>query len=183
MTDTTGKMIEVLLPCPFCGGDAVHRPESSPSPGYWVKCTGCGVSSDDRMSRESAAKLWNSRPAPLTTQAGKEGDANAGSADRRERLDSITPSPRLDGNCLLKEHEVPCQSDFSTPTVDGAAKWNRRAALRSQPAMGLSGYERARIESVRDYCLSLRERHQHSAADCIGGLLAIIDRLTGRSEG
>lgn len=56
-----------LLGCPFCNGEAVHKPTGSPSPGYWVQCSQCGVSSSDVGSRENAARLWNTRAptAPL----------------------------------------------------------------------------------------------------------------------
>jgi hypothetical protein len=47
-----------LMPCPFCGGDA--RLISGGPGNHFVKCDGCGASSDDR-SIEGAAGVWNRR--------------------------------------------------------------------------------------------------------------------------
>ena len=52
----------VLLPCPFCGGDASDY--CTPTWEYWVYCEPCQIKFV-RMSRAIAANAWNCRT-PIT---------------------------------------------------------------------------------------------------------------------
>lgn len=68
MRYTTAKIVtwkrEKLLPCPFCGGEAItHRLAwRNGSTKYWiVKCSDCRVTSVKRVNRDKAIKEWNTR--------------------------------------------------------------------------------------------------------------------------
>lgn len=53
----------VLRPCPFCGKDA-HLMGTDDNQGlvaYFVKCTGCGASSDFTHRRHLTIQMWNRR--------------------------------------------------------------------------------------------------------------------------
>ena len=57
-----------LKPCPFCGSEAIVF-DGFPF-NYYIKCKTCGVQSDDRANRDSAAKVWNKRtPDPQLVEA------------------------------------------------------------------------------------------------------------------
>ena len=63
MTDNNATALDVLLPCPFCNGQAsAHGAEQG---GYWIKCEnygrGCGVMTDPRMTMWGARATWNRR--------------------------------------------------------------------------------------------------------------------------
>lgn len=47
-----------LLPCPFCGGDALLQ---TPGVLAFVECQGCGCSTWVFDSREKAIAAWNRR--------------------------------------------------------------------------------------------------------------------------
>lgn len=49
-----------LLPCPFCGGDAVCMTGEH---GPYVECESCDVRTTSRLRAEGAAKNWNRRAA------------------------------------------------------------------------------------------------------------------------
>jgi Lar family restriction alleviation protein len=61
MTDhSSTDTMAALKPCPFCGVDAEVVPVGG-SPGYWVKCLGCGAEGAERSDRSGAAECWNTR--------------------------------------------------------------------------------------------------------------------------
>lgn len=54
-----------LLPCPFCGGEAVEKGLGGP---WIVECVGCGAATDTAGNGMEAAVLWNRRtPMPQGT--------------------------------------------------------------------------------------------------------------------
>jgi len=64
-----------LLPCPFCGGQAIDSSEADEVSGtcYWVECNSgvCGGRTDPFFAIESAIEAWNTRPpaSPLIAAA------------------------------------------------------------------------------------------------------------------
>ena len=52
-----------LLPCPFCGGEAISR--GSDYEGYWVTCKGCMAFPYKKNTREQAIEAWNTRHGEL----------------------------------------------------------------------------------------------------------------------
>jgi Lar family restriction alleviation protein len=83
MTDIT---IEVLYPCPFCGGAPVETWETVGDPHqherlYWIFCRLCNARGPQVMNRDGARRCWNGRYAereggqPIALAAlPKEGD-------------------------------------------------------------------------------------------------------------
>lgn len=49
-----------LLPCPFCGGEAIYEVVSEPHTG-WVTCRQCSGCVDEVMPKEEAIAAWNRR--------------------------------------------------------------------------------------------------------------------------
>jgi len=56
-------LAERLLPCPFCGSDAVMGEGQSDEWPWQVSCNGCGASSDHYVEEEHALAAWNRREA------------------------------------------------------------------------------------------------------------------------
>lgn len=54
-----------LLPCPFCGGEAVKRGFTTKG-AKWVSCVDCICDGETGMTPKEAIKNWNTR-APLLT--------------------------------------------------------------------------------------------------------------------
>jgi Lar family restriction alleviation protein len=62
-----------LLPCPFCGGEAVFVDDSllnwkcgtygamTAHRNHWVTCIGCFAQTDEYESQSEAARKWNER--------------------------------------------------------------------------------------------------------------------------
>jgi hypothetical protein len=50
-----------LKPCPFCQSAAAIDGENGR---YWVECTGCYIMTARYVRKDSAAEIWNRRPAP-----------------------------------------------------------------------------------------------------------------------
>jgi Lar family restriction alleviation protein len=46
-----------LLPCPFCGGEAI----SDSCGNHWVRCTFCGARGSVGNTRKEAIEQWNTR--------------------------------------------------------------------------------------------------------------------------
>lgn len=55
-----------LLPCPFCGGQAVKcfNLQRIEAPMYWVLCRDCHASPGDRPTEAEAVTAWNTRTEP-----------------------------------------------------------------------------------------------------------------------
>jgi len=53
-----------LLPCPFCGSEAVLRGQDAPE--YWVACPGigCEANTESFSSKNAAIAVWNARTTP-----------------------------------------------------------------------------------------------------------------------
>ena len=71
----------VLLPCPFCGGDAfirhvgvVYIGDSEAGPGtlFRAECVVCHVFCKAAETQDEAYRRWNRRPGPLTLRAQAE---------------------------------------------------------------------------------------------------------------
>ena len=60
---------EQLLPCPFCGGEAILRGHQAPE--YWVAChgMGCKASTEGFGTKSKAIDAWNTRATPNNTAA------------------------------------------------------------------------------------------------------------------
>ena len=57
-----------LLPCPFCGGEAVNDIDDETAAPYVVTCTRCAARTDWQYTPEEAAIAWNRRtPTSLRT--------------------------------------------------------------------------------------------------------------------
>jgi predicted nucleic acid-binding Zn ribbon protein len=53
---------ETLLPCPFCGGDAMAQASTwGANPFYWYECEDCGCMTADFSDFYEAKKRWNQR--------------------------------------------------------------------------------------------------------------------------
>lgn len=70
--------LEVLLPCPFCGGEALaHRVPA----GHRVSCSECGAHSTpstcNRTDEADAAHIWNTRHRPPAPSPALSGDVEA----------------------------------------------------------------------------------------------------------
>jgi len=55
-------MTDILLPCPFCGGEAkIHDIEEQH---YWCECKKCGVATNGERAKDNAIASWNTRTPP-----------------------------------------------------------------------------------------------------------------------
>lgn len=54
-------MSEELLPCPFCGGEAVLHHYYYKECAYWVQCDACRVSTLAYLDKEYVIRAWNTR--------------------------------------------------------------------------------------------------------------------------
>lgn len=63
-------MTERLLPCPFCGGEAIRCGNNEDNPRHWIMCRNChacpGGDVPDRLAAETA---WNTRAATADVDA------------------------------------------------------------------------------------------------------------------
>lgn len=58
---------EVLLPCPFCGGEGGLDSEF-PAGYFWVLCTGCGMQTEAFETEPKASLAWNTRAPILSAE-------------------------------------------------------------------------------------------------------------------
>ena len=58
----------VLLPCPFCGGEAMVEYDTINPFEYAVFCGDCGVMTTTSEEEKMAVKIWNTRAAVLTPE-------------------------------------------------------------------------------------------------------------------
>jgi len=70
----------VLLPCPFCGGDAVSGYDE-PSEQHFVECKECGVAFKSATSQQRCVTGWNNRRSTglvnwLASEMEKSGEAS-----------------------------------------------------------------------------------------------------------
>lgn len=64
MTDNRTTDETILLPCPFCGGEAetCHVTQLwEPRDTYWVKCKNCRISGTHHTTEAAAITAWNTR--------------------------------------------------------------------------------------------------------------------------
>lgn len=55
-------MMEVLKPCPFCGGGVIGQYEwDGYIDVYWIECDDCCARTDRYASEELAIEAWNRR--------------------------------------------------------------------------------------------------------------------------
>jgi Lar family restriction alleviation protein len=64
---------ETLLPCPFCGGEAVIEDLGEPDDDSFAHCEDCGVQQIADFTRREAARMWNTRKASKLSR--NRGDA------------------------------------------------------------------------------------------------------------
>lgn len=62
-------MTDKLLPCPFCGSEAISTHNSQDDiPGalsyFWHRCEGCGVETEGAVGLDDAVAVWNRRVDP-----------------------------------------------------------------------------------------------------------------------
>jgi Lar family restriction alleviation protein len=61
---------EQLLPCPFCGGEAVYFPQEYPDKTFHaVKCKNCYIVWEGHPTKSAAIEKWNTRAALSPPQA------------------------------------------------------------------------------------------------------------------
>ena len=60
----------LLLPCPFCGGDAMVEYDAIAPFEYSVCCGDCGVQRGLSEDEKVAKREWNTRPAPPIGRCG-----------------------------------------------------------------------------------------------------------------
>jgi Lar family restriction alleviation protein len=53
--------IEVILPCPFCGGECVIDSVGGPNTPFQVECTKCTVTGPRTLYEKKAVAFWNKR--------------------------------------------------------------------------------------------------------------------------
>lgn len=58
-----GEMSDKLLPCPFCGGEALLERRGSRRKSCLVACTNCGVRHESADEDERSGESWNTRAA------------------------------------------------------------------------------------------------------------------------
>jgi Lar family restriction alleviation protein len=58
---TTPAPTQALLPCPFCGAEAVHVVAAHPKHARYVMCVYCNNTTAMTDTAEQAAELWNRR--------------------------------------------------------------------------------------------------------------------------
>jgi Lar family restriction alleviation protein len=67
---TTMSNTEQLLPCPFCGGEAVYFPQEYPDKTFHaVKCKNCYIVWEGHPTKSAAIEKWNTRAALSPPQA------------------------------------------------------------------------------------------------------------------
>ena len=71
--DLISREAAALLPCPFCGGDALHIFASA----GLIACRGCGAETSTLRTRIDAIAAWNRRAIPIAPPA-QGHDARAG---------------------------------------------------------------------------------------------------------
>lgn len=54
----------IVLPCPFCRGEAIIEYDTVSAFEYNVFCGGCGVMLGINEDEQAAISVWNTRPAP-----------------------------------------------------------------------------------------------------------------------
>lgn len=54
-------MDEKLLPCPFCGGEALLGYDNHNQTAYWAQCSDCGIATLESFHKEEIIQLWNAR--------------------------------------------------------------------------------------------------------------------------
>jgi len=54
-------MIDKLLPCPFCGGEAKIMGDQDVENYFTVGCENCSIELDEDGNTEQAIKAWNTR--------------------------------------------------------------------------------------------------------------------------
>jgi Lar family restriction alleviation protein len=132
MTNETN--VEELLPCPFCGGEAVYFPQKYPDKTFHaVKCKTCFVVWEGHSSKVAAYQKWNTR-APLTRQGNE-------TAQKYPCSEKCIETTVCDDSCHLFEKEPPQGEEEDSPLwnkfIDGyrkqiSALTAELAALRSQ---------------------------------------------------
>jgi hypothetical protein len=62
---------DAVLPCPFCGGEAIHRSRKSWPKTQWVQCRSCRARGPDGLLvADDAERGWNARTLIASEKSG-----------------------------------------------------------------------------------------------------------------
>lgn len=126
-------MSDKLLPCPFCGGNAVV--ELDDNLGHWIECSKCVTTGPTHSSRRGAFEHWNRRatdPAPAEQDQPLFTASMYGSAERANEARKKWEAERACFNAteviakLAAAQKDEAQGVLAKP-IDEDLRWLRKA--------------------------------------------------------